>query len=422
LKVFGYDKIVIMKNPRGLFIYTLGLVLILLFAIFVTPLTKASADDNLSGWGWSSTVGWISFNCTNTNSCGASNYGVTVSGSGILSGYAWSPNIGWISFNESQLGGCPSGTCKAEFDSAGGGVSGWARACAGTLGGNCTGGNRTDGWEGWISLAGSSYGVNASACNWQGFAWGGSVVGWLSFSSLNDHDPNTSGVQQSAVDYGVTGSGSACLNDPEPECSDDVDNDDPEDTLKDIQDPGCYDTGAYSINDTDETDTLPQCSNNFDDDGDGEFDENEPGCYDTGGYNPNDTSETETLPDCANFFDDDGDGKIDAGDPGCYDTGAYSAGDSSEVDTLPQCSNNFDDDADGFIDLSDFGCSDGNDISEGDPECADFDTDGNPIDNDGDGLANENDPGCWTDPTDPTTYDLSRDQEKRIRIREVLPE
>jgi hypothetical protein len=152
---------------------------------------KAGAEHNLRGWAWSSNIGWISFNCVNEGTCGVSNYGVNVDANGNLSGYAWSSNIGWISFN--PLSGCPATTenpdCPPKFDKTTSKVSGWARACAGTVKGDCTGASRTDGWDGWISLKGkasdgSDYGVSVSGMNWLGFAWGGNVVGWISFKGI----------------------------------------------------------------------------------------------------------------------------------------------------------------------------------------------------------------------------------------------
>ncbi len=53
----------------------------------------------LSGWAWNDSIGWISFNCTNTSGCGTSNYGVYVDSSGNFHGWAWNDSIGWISFN-----------------------------------------------------------------------------------------------------------------------------------------------------------------------------------------------------------------------------------------------------------------------------------------------------------------------------------
>lgn len=168
-------------------------VLLLLVFLLLPQATNAGASDNLSGWAWSSTIGWVSFNSTTG---GGANHGVNVAANGLMSGYAWSPNVGWISFNSSDLSGCPSGTCQASFDKKTGAVSGWARAIAG--GGSSI---QTGGWGGWIQLSGPSYAVAAAGCQWSGYAWGGGpsldsgVTGWLSFSGPG---------------YGVTGSGPAC--------------------------------------------------------------------------------------------------------------------------------------------------------------------------------------------------------------------
>lgn len=57
------------------------------------------------GNGWD---GWISLHCSNTGSCGTSNYGVTLT-SGTLSGYAWGSDVvGWIDFN---YGSGPAPSC-----------------------------------------------------------------------------------------------------------------------------------------------------------------------------------------------------------------------------------------------------------------------------------------------------------------------
>jgi len=163
----------------------------------------AGAADNLSGWAWSENIGWISFNSTNcdANDDGISDgtpagcppagqtyskYGAGVDVNGLMSGYVWTENIGWITFDSSKLSGCPSGTCEARMSHLNGEVSGWARACAGTVNGDaCTGGSRTDGWDGWIHLRGSNYGVSASSSGWDGYAWGSEVVGWIHFKGTN---------------------------------------------------------------------------------------------------------------------------------------------------------------------------------------------------------------------------------------------
>ncbi|MBD3389182.1 MAG: hypothetical protein GF416_08815, partial [Candidatus Altiarchaeales archaeon] len=91
------------------------------------------------------------------------------------------------------------------------------------------------------------------------------------------------------------------------------------------------------------------------------------------------------------------------------------------VNRLPLCSDGVDNDGDGFTDYpADTGCASEYDDSEiaHDPECdgpsdpyeRDMQCDDD-IDNDGDQLIDELDPGCWTDPTDPNTYDSTLDDE-----------
>lgn len=159
-------------------LYSIIFVVVVLNAFFLlsTPTAHSSATDNLTGYAWSDTIGWISFNSTNEAGPTA-DYGVTVAGDGDMSGYAWSEHIGWISFNEA---GCPSGTCAPHFDKVTGVVTGWARALSPTTTVN------TGGWDGWISLSGTtvdgnSYGVVVTGADWEGFAWGSDVVGWISF-------------------------------------------------------------------------------------------------------------------------------------------------------------------------------------------------------------------------------------------------
>jgi len=146
---------------------------------------QAGSGDNLSGWTWSETIGWINFN--------GANYGVNVDSNGNISGYAWSEHIGWISFND--FSGCPSSPCSPKLDRGTGQVSGWARAYRAVA----TEGQTLGGWDGWIHLRGSNYGVSVSGCSWDGWAWGSDVVGWVHFRGSN---------------YGVNGSGNACQGEP----------------------------------------------------------------------------------------------------------------------------------------------------------------------------------------------------------------
>lgn len=129
----------------------------------------ASAQEtagNTSGWAWSSTVGWMSFNCATDavpGSCAASNYyGVTVdTTTGELSGYAWSENIGWISFNQLETSTPPEEpyigeTFIAHLDTVTNQFSGWGRVLSvcevppNTL--PCATADNEGGWDGWIKL------------------------------------------------------------------------------------------------------------------------------------------------------------------------------------------------------------------------------------------------------------------------------
>lgn len=157
-------------------VFPIAIIAITIFLIAQKGLLKvdASSGDNLSGFAWSSNIGWISMNCTDTGSCQTSNYGVNVQPGGDLSGFAWSDNIGWVSFNASDVAGCPSGPCTPHLDQATGDVTGWAKALAG-------GGPNAGGWNGFISLSGANYGVKVTGCTWSGWAWGDIVVGWVNF-------------------------------------------------------------------------------------------------------------------------------------------------------------------------------------------------------------------------------------------------
>lgn len=207
-------------------------------AIWNTSSVRAGVNHNLHGFAWSdlpqSTAatgvlgagGWISFNSLDFDADGingsdsdctppgclpvgtpVANYGVNVDTNGLMSGYAWADvprafaagvpaSIGWISFNSSDLGGCPTAPCEAQVITLNGNLSGWARACAVFLDRNGCSGSldpQAGGWDGWISLSSfhdpvgtPNYGVAVGTCNWQGWAWGGDVLGWISFSNTTD--------------------------------------------------------------------------------------------------------------------------------------------------------------------------------------------------------------------------------------------
>lgn len=163
------------KNIKGLLLMVFLLSLVFIADDFYGEKTaQAGVSHNISGYAWSDTVGWISFNCTDENTCGSVDYGVNADeDTGVLSGYAWNDAVGWISFNTSDLSGCPVGTCSATL--SGGDLVGWAKALSAD-------GN---GWDGFIRLFDGSpanYGVSVSAGAFSGYAWGSDVVGWIDFS------------------------------------------------------------------------------------------------------------------------------------------------------------------------------------------------------------------------------------------------
>lgn len=148
----------------------LGVVLFIALGITLqsgkTDVYAQGSDSSISGYAWSSNIGWISFS--------GSGYGLTVSSTGVITGYGWSSNIGWVSANSSDLSGCPSAPCTATIDSSGA-LQGWLRAISG-------GSSQSGGWDGFIRLSGSNYGpVRQSNGAFSGYAWGSDVVGWLDF-------------------------------------------------------------------------------------------------------------------------------------------------------------------------------------------------------------------------------------------------
>ncbi|TSD03215.1 MAG: hypothetical protein Athens071416_276 [Parcubacteria group bacterium Athens0714_16] len=175
------------ESIKKFYIPTILIVFLVVFGFFYSgpkegsgTVNAASEGFNLAGWAWSDNIGWISFSCSNTNSCNSVNYRVVVADNGDISGYAWSDNIGWISFNQGDLSSCPSGACKAKL--SGNNLNGWAKAISADY----------FGWDGFIDLGqnGSTYGVsyNSGTKSFSGYAWGSDVVGWVKFSGFSGTD------------------------------------------------------------------------------------------------------------------------------------------------------------------------------------------------------------------------------------------
>jgi hypothetical protein len=168
------------------------LISILSITIFVCGIigvnvALAASTDNVSGWAWGSTIGWISFNgdnygvhiCTGDSD---SHAGCGAGTDGKMVGYAWSSNIGWIKFD--PVGPYPSSPSNAARVDGSGNITGWIRACAGAANADCSGGTNplSGGWDGWIKLSNVTIDFTKSPAEFHGYAWGSDVVGWISFN------------------------------------------------------------------------------------------------------------------------------------------------------------------------------------------------------------------------------------------------
>ena len=184
----------------------------------------------------------------------------------------------------------------------------------------------------------------------------------------------------------------------------------------------------------------PQCSDREDNDGDGVIDAQDPGCLSGpgGAYNPNDDDETDQpgTTECSDIVDNDGDGVADAADPGCLSGpgGAYNPADDDERDAGtrggggggggggdPECSDGRDNDGDGVADRNDPGCLSGpggsfnpDDDDESNGGGTDLAACEDGIDNDGDGVADRDDPGCLSGPGG--AYNPNDDDESDRRV------
>ncbi|MDQ5954510.1 MAG: hypothetical protein QG583_438 [Patescibacteria group bacterium] len=202
-------------------------VIVLAFVAIYSTSVKSSSTDNLSGYMWSADnwsdvngngvqdsgeimtppggAGWISVNCLSGGNCAGNDYGVTLETDGDLVGYAWSPHFGWLQFG--GLSGFPIGSGTVSENAKvlpNGDLTGWARFCAGAANNSTCSGNpaqndtSTGGWDGWVSLKGTGYGVHltidpeTSAGEFDGYAWGGNQdssgmnttgTGWIAWST-----------------------------------------------------------------------------------------------------------------------------------------------------------------------------------------------------------------------------------------------
>ncbi len=145
------------------FVLSVAGILLLVGWLAPVPTSKAESGQQLTGYAWSSNIGWIGFDK------------VFMEG-GSLRGYAWSPNIGWIQFSPSLSG--PDGGSGVSI--SGNSVNGWFRACS-VFKTGCSGDLRDDSergsWDGWIKMHNAKY--DSQTGRFGGFAWGGLNVGWV---------------------------------------------------------------------------------------------------------------------------------------------------------------------------------------------------------------------------------------------------
>lgn len=132
-----------------------------------------SANVPVTGWAWSSNIGWIKMAGDKLDRFPWENPVTYNSETGDVSGYAWSSNIGWIDFSNVQGNSDGSITGSAKALAANG--SGWDGEI--WMSGNKTNG---DPWEDPDGIVG----VRIDNNQVKGFAWGGPVVGWVKFDGL----------------------------------------------------------------------------------------------------------------------------------------------------------------------------------------------------------------------------------------------
>ncbi len=182
----------------------IALFLALLFAGagFYTHSAEGSHGGNVMGWLWGGStdenltncgsginglidcggIGWIK---TNHGTEPFPSYGLNIplTAPSDVTGYAWSSNVGWIDF---QPGGTPPANPSTPgVQRVGNDLVGWARIISIKEAFNQ---NNSGGWEGWVKLSGAttgggSYGVtiNPATGALAGHAWS-NELGWIDFS------------------------------------------------------------------------------------------------------------------------------------------------------------------------------------------------------------------------------------------------
>ncbi len=177
----------------GLFAAGFFAMSVFLGGVFPLMKARAAAGDNVTGWVWSDTIGWISMNNTTDGSPNA--YGVHINFDNTLSGWAWSDNIGWICFGATcvneGLTPAPDGMPTwASVNPTSGEVGGWAKIVSITdatgwialrnSGADIDSSGFTYGPK--VALADGQDGQNVSRGDWYWWGWS-DAIGWMDFGS-----------------------------------------------------------------------------------------------------------------------------------------------------------------------------------------------------------------------------------------------
>jgi hypothetical protein len=183
----------------------LGLAVFTVVLLCPAGAAKAGTAENVTGWAWSGSIGWIAMNSESLAVGYTPSFGVTMVNNPTdvtrtdLSGYGWSENVGWVCFGATCTGTTPEGGAsyaqyRASWNAKSDQVFGWAKVVA---------------WgdEGWISLN-CDHDVGADECgasNYvtvldtvtgvftkggvQSYAWGATNefngVGWVNLSGVS---------------------------------------------------------------------------------------------------------------------------------------------------------------------------------------------------------------------------------------------
>ena len=326
--------------PAAVFFVSLGMALgIAHFSSFKPGQALATASDNICGFAWAPTIGWISLN-NQTCSSGVTGgtYGVnmatTLSGQpgGVqgyaLNGFGWSDNVGWVCFGAS----CNVPECEPSAPADPGyfyayvnkltdgnykEVHGWAGIC-----------NQKE--LGWISLNCADPVANACV--------GGNTTFYKLVYNPADHNFHNAAAQGSPFAWSGNsdGTGVGYINffanaaegmqlkiapEADPFCADGLDND--LNGLKDCADPGCIATpacvaAALEINSLGAglVNQYQACHDTLDNNANNQID-----CAGFGGKPPDDSCLFTPVCSegnyCSNGLDDDGNGFIDCSDPAC---------------------------------------------------------------------------------------------------------